>query len=75
MSEESSKAQRFLRKAVELDAHARQASDDGRAIFSKLADLYRRIAMRAQPSPFAGASDQEIEDLAARMAGSSHRTE
>jgi hypothetical protein len=73
MSEETAKAEQLLKKAAELDAHARRASDDGRAIFSQLAELYRRVAQRPSPSPFVQASDEDIEGLAARMAGSSHQ--
>ena len=63
------KAELYLKKAVELGAHAQGATAGGKATFEELAEAYRRLA--AKSSSLALASDAEIETLVLRIVGRS----
>ncbi len=62
-------AELFMRRAIELEALARTASDGGKVTFKELATRYRRLAAHA--SSLATATDAEIEMLAGRIVGRS----
>ena len=58
-----------MRRATELEALARTATEGGKASFKQLARRYRRLAVHS--SSLATATDDEIERLAGRIVGRS----
>jgi hypothetical protein len=69
MADPTTKAELYMRRANELEALARTATDGGKASFKRLASRYRRLAV--QSSSLATATDDEIEMLAGRIVGRS----